>query len=365
MKRIAGQIELFLPVNGGEAKRKWELFPQTRFLGSKRKLLILLDDAFSRIEFETALDPFAGTGAVAYLLKTLGIRVTASDYLESNATISRALVANSTVRLSKSILEELVVEPDDNADPGFIEQTFEGIFFKTLENRFIDAALNRIGKLDGPMRDLALYCLFQSCLAKRPYNLFHRANLSMRNRDVSRSFGNKTTWETPFEVLLRRNAKEANAAIIDTGQPCKALCADVFEIDPSGYDVVYLDPPYVSAKGSGVDYLDYYHFLEGLANPHDWQKRILHKYKHKPLEGRGESPFGKPATIKDAFEKTVRRFSGSTLVISYRSDGIPSIEELAEILVKAGKQVEIIDSGKYTYALSRNKRSREVVLMGR
>jgi hypothetical protein len=51
-----------------------------------------------------------------------------------------------------------------------------------------------IGELNNEYkRAIAYSALCQACLAKRPYNLFHRANLYMRTQDVERSFGNKTT----------------------------------------------------------------------------------------------------------------------------------------------------------------------------
>jgi adenine-specific DNA-methyltransferase len=267
------------------------------------------------------------------------------------------------VRLGETV-DELVADPSPGRAPGFVERTFAGVFFEDEENRFIDAVLERIARLDGHRRDIALYALFQAALAKRPYNLFHRANLYMRRRKVERSFGNKTTWETPFSVHIRRNAAEADAAIFDNGRPCRALRADVLEIDPTGYDLVYLDPPYVSATGKGVDYLDYYHFLEGLCAPEGWGDRILHRYKHKPLVGRGESPWTKPAEIGAVFERAIAHYRASTLVISYRADGIPTVDEISAFLARAGKRITIIDSGKYTYALSRNRRSREIVLIG-
>ncbi len=46
-----------------------------------------------------------------------------------------------------------------------------------------------------------LWALFQSCISKRPYNLFHRKNLYVRTADVKRNFGNKTTWDKPFESI--------------------------------------------------------------------------------------------------------------------------------------------------------------------
>jgi adenine-specific DNA-methyltransferase len=344
--------------------KPWEMFPKTRYLGSKRKLLGLLAGVFDSISFESALDPFSGTGAAAYLLKTMGKKVTASDVLESNAVAARALVENSGTLLGGEVDALVDGLPISNAPAGFVEQTFDGIFFEREENRFIDGVLPRIAKLKDAKKDLALFALFQACLAKRPYNLFHRANLSMRRRDVERSFGNKTTWDCPFGDLIRRFAGQADKAVFDSGRECRTFKADVLEIDPTGFDLVYLDPPYVSARGVGVDYLDYYHFLEGLSNPKAWPNRILHRYKHKTIQGRGQSPWCSPERIRGAFEKAIERFSRSTLVVSYRSDGIPSIEEIAAWLKKAGKRVKIVDAGKYTYALSRNRRSREAVLIG-
>jgi adenine-specific DNA methylase len=324
----------------------------------------LLEEVFARLEFETALDPFSGTGAVSYLLKAMGKQVTASDILEANAVTARALVQNQRATLDGELETLLEGLPDPDTSPGFIERTFDGIFFEREENRFLDGALERIGTLDGPRRDLALHALFQACLAKRPYNLFHRANLSMRRREVSRTFGNKTTWERPFPELIDRYSREVDRAVFDSGHPCRASRADVEEIDPGGFDLVYLDPPYVSAKGVGVDYLDYYHFLEGLVGPDGWEDRILTRYKHKPLRGRGESPWSDARRISGSFEAVIERFAGAILVVSYRSDGIPGIDVIADFMKRAGKRVEVVDAGAYTYALSRNRRSREVVLVG-
>jgi adenine-specific DNA methylase len=340
-------------------------FPATRYQGSKLKLLGALAEIFARLEFDTALDPMCGTGAVAYLLKTLGKGVVASDALAFNAAAARALVENDATRIGSRIEGLLDGLPHPAAPAGMIETVFDGIFFERNENRFVDQILPRIHALAGCERDLALWCLGQACLAKRPYNLFHRANLAMRRRDVPRTFGNKTTWDRPFPEHIRRLADRADAAVFPGARPCRAVRGDVLEADPRGCDLIYLDPPYVSGRGTGVDYLDFYHFLEGLAEPAGWEGRILHRYRHKPLAVRGASPWADPARIKGAFEAAIDRFSAATLVISYRSDGIPTVDDLARFLARAAKRVEIVDIGGYTYALSKNKRSREVVLVGR
>ena len=43
---------------------------------------------------------------------------------------------------------------------------------------------------------------------------------------------------------------------------------------PGSYDLVYVDTPYISSKGVGVDYLHFYHFLEGLTDYDNWKSRI-------------------------------------------------------------------------------------------
>lgn len=344
----------------------WLRFPNTRYLGSKRKLMPFLQYAFERLEFDRALDPFSGTASVAYLLKTMGKNVTAADNLQANFIAARALIQNNSVRLGTRVDALIADLPEDGDSPGFVESTFEGIFFERMENRFIDRVLPRAHALTGYRRDLALYALFQACLAKRPYNLFHRANLNMRKRNVPRSFGNKKTWDTPFSTLMKRYSTATDAAVCTChpGQQCVALCSDVLDLDPSRYDFVYLDPPYISAKGAGVDYLDYYHFLEGLASPSNWGDRILHRYKHKPLSGRGKSPWCDPKRVGNEFEKVIRHYRETEFAISYRSDGIPSPDEICSFLKKAGKRVHVLDGGKYTYALSRNRRSREILFLG-
>ena len=346
-------------------QEQWESFPQTRYLGSKRKLLSMLFDVFSHLEFNTVIDPFSGTGSVSYLLKTMGKSVTSNDILESGAICARALVENNNITLGSSIDNLTADLPSIYYPPGFIEKTFDNVFFERDENRFIDGILPRIQQLSGARQDLAYYSLFQACLAKRPYNLFHRANISMRRTKVRRSFGNKTTWERPFPELIKRFSLQADNAIFDSGNVCKTIRSDIFDIDPSGYDLVYLDPPYISSKGTGVDYFDYYHFMEGMVDPVNWPDRILHQYKHKPLIGRGQSPWSNKKKIKDAFQSILTKFSDSIIVISYRSDGIPTINELSDILIKVGKKVEIIDAGLYKYALSNNKSSKEIVIIAK
>ena len=47
--------------------------------------------------------------------------------------------------------------------------------------------------------------------------------------------------------------------------------------------MVYIDTPYISSKGTGVDYLSFYHFLEGLVNYKNWNNLIDNRTKNKKM----------------------------------------------------------------------------------
>lgn len=342
-------------------------FPSTRYLGSKRKLLPVLEKVFSALPFETAADPFCGSGATSYLLHSMGKIVTASDALGCNVICTRALLSPPIHSLD-AVLDSIIGDiPIASSPAGFIETHFDNLFFLPHENRFIDQFVSKIASLPRNQKDALLFGLFQASLAKRPYNLFHRANLYMRTKDVKRSFGNKATWDTSFDKLIRRYLGELAHSQIDGMKSAKVKKQRVEQTDLSKFDLVYLDPPYVSKKGMGVDYLDYYHLIEGISleNNRLWQQQILSKYKHKPLAGRGKNPWCNSATILDSFDAVIKNCGAAMVVISYRNDGIPSIAQLQELLKRNGKQVEVVDCGAYVYALSKNKKSREVVIVGR
>ena len=125
----------------------------------------------------------------------------------------------------------------------------------------------------------------QACLIKRPFNLFHRKNLYLRTAEVERSFGNKTSWDKPFEVWFRIFVDELNRATFNNGQKNRALNCDAAQI-PGAYELVYVDTPYINSRGTAVDYYDFYHFLEGLTIYDEWGKHIDYESKHHRLRRR-------------------------------------------------------------------------------
>lgn len=336
-------------------------FPPTRYQGSKRRLLGWLDEALEGIPGERAADLFTGTACVGWTLKTQGRAVVCNDALASNAVSAIALVENNHVRIADRTLDELT-RKDRGADyDDFIARTFDGIYFTRAENQWLDVVVQNIHRLPPERRyeqALALHGLFQACLAKRPYNLFHRCNLYLRQARVGRSFGNKTTWDTRFEVLFRRFCGQANGAVFAGRRPCGVRCGDAADL-PGQFDLVYLDPPYVSARGVGVDYFGFYHFLEGLCDYANWPQRVDYASKHRRLHG-SASPWTDPGANLAALGTVLSRHPQATWVISYRSDGLPAPKQIDRMLADFGRRPQR-SSLPLQYVLSPNRRCREML----
>lgn len=336
-------------------------FPSTRYQGSKQKYVDWIWNCIKDIPFHTVLDAFGGTGCVAFRLKSEGKEVTYNDILPFNQIIGSALIENQHTQLSDLDVIDLLTKHNDITYPNFIEKTFKDIYFTDEENRWLDIVSTNIRHLDNTYKQaIAYFALFQSCIIKRPYNLFHRKNLYVRMQNVERSFGNKKTWDTPFETHFRKFVREANNAIFDNGETCRSINKNVFDIIPN-YQFVYIDTPYLNDCGVGVDYADFYHFLDGLVDYDNWSSRIDYNSKHLRLL-RQPNLWNNTETIKHAFEELFILFRQSSMAISYRSNGIPSINELVEILKKLGKNVKIFQSHNMKYVLS-TKQSNEILIV--
>lgn len=338
-------------------------FPSTRYQGSKAKLVDWIWQQVEGLDFTTCLDAFGGTGVVAYRLKQAGKQVTYNDLLRFNYHVGVALIENSNVRLSMEEVAWLLTRHPEVNYPSFVEDNFHDIYFTDDENAWVDQTITNIRQLSDPYKfALAFFALCQACLIKRPFNLFHRKNLYMRLADVDRSFGNKSTWDKPFDEAFRDFVAEANRAVFDNGEENRALNYEAVEV-PGEYDLVYVDPPYISARGTSVDYLGFYHFLEGLTMYDEWSDNIDFSTKHRRLKCQ-PSEWTDKNRIHNAFEHVLERYRDSIIVVSYRSDGIPAEAELASMLGRYKRDVRVEHYGHYQYVLSTNSKSKELLFIG-
>jgi len=341
-------------------------FPSTRYQGSKRKITEWIWEHISKIEFDSILDAFGGTGVIAHKAKQFDKRVIYNDLLRFNHQIGLAIIENNSVTLSEEDVKFLLQPHDEFDYPNFVQSEFEGLYFTDKENKWLDRLHTNINALENRhKRAVAYSALAQACLAKRPYNLFHRANLYMRTQDVERSFGNKATWDRPFTDHFRQYVGEFNEAVFDNGRDNKAFNQDVLKGELPEADLVYLDPPYYdrTKQNGATDYQFYYHFLEGYLQYDDWPSMIDHSVKTKRLEHE-PSPWTDPDRIYDAFRDLFALFSDSQIALSYNTAGLPTTVELKEMLEEHKEHVHA-ETRQHQYALSTAEDSAdEVILVG-
>ena len=351
----------------------FENFPTTRYQGSKRKILGWLHENLKGIDFETVLDAFGGTGSVSYLFKKMGKHVTFNDLLKFNTLSGKALIENHSVKVSPEDLE-FILNFSNLELNGFIQSTFEGIYFTNEENIWLDNIIRRINSLEGndlnvlsTKKAICFNALFQACLRKRPFNLFHRKNLNIRLNDVKRNFGNKTTWEKDFELDFKHFINEINDSVFDSQTNCEVLNKSIFDLDNDYYDLIYLDPPYVSGSGDNEtnNYLNCYHFLEGISEYDIWADKI--DYNTKNLRFKKQPNLFDKNNIYNSLNIIFENFQDSIIVLSYKIGGTPSVEEIRSLMSNFKNNVSIV-SKHYKYALNKQngnaKHNREVLIIG-
>ena len=105
-------------------------------MGSKRRLLPWIHGILEGLDFETALDPFSGSGSVAYLMKTMGRRTVSSDFLNLSATLGKALIRNNCTYLDPLAVQRLLAKSAHALS--FIQDHFTDIFYNPEDLRFLD-----------------------------------------------------------------------------------------------------------------------------------------------------------------------------------------------------------------------------------
>lgn len=339
-------------------------FPKTRFYGSKRRLLNWIHASLKDLAFDTVLDGFGGTASVSLLFKAMGKKVTFHDGLLCNTIAAKALL--STPLSVRDVREMITFISSIKPTRGFVSQTFSGMYYTDTENRWLDGAALAIHQEKNPgRRSVYFYCLFQACLKKRPFNLFHRANLNLRlNQDVTRSFGNWVTWQRSFPSLMKAAIADLTSLPTNKSQRAKILSHGDITRLTGNYDLVYLDPPYVNRSKVTDDYLQRYHFLEGLSRYPNWKR---HLDTNSPLKAIRRYPYISEwqdrRKFKDRLFKVISAHRKSTVVLSYLADAVPSQSEILAHFTANFRFVDV-HTKELGHALAKSKKT-ELLFIGR
>jgi DNA adenine methylase/adenine-specific DNA-methyltransferase len=325
---VKEQLALF---RGASIRERLALFPQIRFMGSKYRLLPWIQGVLGELQFSSALDAFSGSGAVGYLLKAMGKEVVANDRLAFATTISRAIIANGDQWVTSD--DFALLTQANKKQQHFIERTFSGIFYTPSDLRFLDRVWSNLALLDSEARRaLALAALIRSCAKRQPRGVFTVAGDPEHYKDGRRDL------RLSLEEHFIEQIDAYNAAVFDEGRRTSARHGDVFTIEDSHFDLVYLDPPYVPRSDDNC-YIKRYHFLEGLATYWEGQE-ILADSRVRKIR-KPYTPFSYRHSARQAFDDLFARFSDSILVLSYSSNGFPDLDELVQLMNRYKRRVDV------------------------
>lgn len=321
-----------------------KLYPSTRYMGSKQKLLPYILGIVEQFNATTLVDLFSGSGIVSYLFKTLGKQVITNDYMNMSHTFTKAMVENNHVTLSEEKARSLLVEKYPIND--FVQTKFKDLYFSDAENLLIDIVRSNISKLENEYEQaIARSALIRACMKKRPRGIF--TYTGHRYDD-----GRKDLVLTLEEQFL--NAVDSiNKAIFDNGQSNISYRQNALDIDLPDNCLIYMDPPYYSTC-SDNEYVRRYHFVEGLSL--DWEGIEIQEHTKTKKFKSYPTPFSSRKDVYGAFDKLFEKYKENILIISYSSNSLPNMKEMLEMLKKYKQNVDVIPIDyKYSFGNQASK----------
>lgn len=326
----AGRPSLKLVYSSGDdpVPEQAKKYPELRYMGSKHRLLPWIHGVLRTLDFESAADPFVGSGCVAYLLKSMGKRVIASDFLNFPTVVAKAAVENNNVDLDGPAMKRLLQPLRRRSQ--FIERTFGGIFYTKADLQFLDRICTNVDRLDNEHRQaLAKAALIRSCLKKQPRGVFTVGG--------NRYDDGRRDLRLSIEEHFLEQVSKFNSVVFSNGRRHSVRRGDVFDLARREVDLVYLDPPYVPRADDNC-YMKRYHFLEGLSCY--WRGvELMQETKVKKI-AKPFTPFSYRHTALEAFDRLFRSYRDSIIVLSYSSNGYPDLVALEDLMRRYKRKVE-------------------------
>lgn len=317
-------------LNSKALSEQVSLYPPTRFMGSKSKLLSEIWTVASQFNVDTVVDLFSGSGIVGYMFKAQGKSVISNDYMAMSATFTKAMVENNTVTLPLEEAEQLLIEHKESDH--FVSTKFKGLYYSDKENNLIDTLRTNIADIQDPYKHaIAMSALIRACIKKRPRGIF---TYTGHRYDDGRKDLQKSLAQQFLEAV-----DAINKAVFDNGKMNYSVHGDAIALNIDQADLVYIDPPYYSPL-SDNEYVRRYHFVEGLAR--DWQGVEIQEHTKTKKFKSYPTPFSTRKGAEEAFNRLFSKFSNSILIVSYSSNSQPTQEEMINLLKKYKKHVDVV-----------------------
>ena len=338
------------------------------YIGNKRRLLPFLSDAFKHLALEHSvtsfIDPFAGSGSVSRLAKSLGYAVAANDW-ECYAwvvTAAHILVNPSdceTLFRRQGGVEGAIAELNrvgeeargSEVSSGYLSRTYaprsteiadyrtERLFYTAENARFLDAVRDRVEEwypgweLDPqPLKEKLL--LVSAII----YEAATHANTSGVFKAFHKGFGG--FGRDALTRILAPAVLEV-PVLWESSLPMRVTRDTASEFASANRaDLCYLDPPYTTHQ-----YGSNYHLLNTLVL---WDKppigteltadgRLRHKAGIRRDWVRTRSEFCVRSRASGALEELLVSVDAGLIALSYNTEGLVSIEEVYEIMSRLGR----------------------------
>jgi adenine-specific DNA-methyltransferase len=286
-------------------------------------LLEVCKDNVDGMSNKSFMDLFAGTGVVGFNMQEIFKSCDANDIEYYSYIINYALLkCNYTENIKKIIDDCNKVELVD----GLIYKNFtpneqcERMFFTNNNARKTDAIRQYIQQqLDN---NLITLNEFNFVLASLIVSVDKVANTSCVYGAYLKEY-KKTAQKDLVLLPIHQNQN-----ITENNSVFNEFAENFAKPDSKFYDVVYMDPPYnqrqYSANYSPLNYIAHY------------DKNIVLNGKTALIDGYNKSNFCKKTEVKDTFTKLISGINCNILIISYNNEGLLSVDEFKEILLKKG-----------------------------
>lgn len=303
-------------------------FPSPQYLGAKFNLLGWIA-RFIPERAKAALDGFAGSQSVAYLLKQRCLQVYTNDFLAFCHQIGAALIENKSETLSIEECKKLFRPREDAGN--LMTENFAGVFFAEDEAQLLDSFRANISTLDSPYKQaLALAVMNRSLTRKVIMGHFAHTQALAYAANPARIKRNPSIAQ-PLKDIFFKLLPEYNHAVFDNGEENRSFNENVLELMPKlkNLDLVYFDPPYTDSHS---DYQSFYHLTETFARYWTDRKFINATRRYDPQLWSG---FDKRAEVEKSFECLFECAADvPNWLISYNDRSFPSVERLATMIGK-------------------------------
>lgn len=299
------------------------------YIGSKTKLFPkiykICKDNIDDLENKTFGDLFAGTGVVGFNFEPYVKSVVSNDMEYYSYIINHSLLKCPYSEKIKKIInfcnsDELKLEE------GLIYKNFSPngectrMFF-TNENAIIGDTIQKyISKLflENKINEIEYYFLLASVIT----SIDKVANVASVYGAYLKKYKKSALKKMKYEpVHTRTYIKNANNIVYN--KSIENLLNTLEHID-----IVYLDPPYNQRQYSGN-----YSQLNYIAK---YDENIKIKGMTGLMVDTNKSSFCRKREVKTAMENIIEKLKCNHIILSYNNEGLLSLEELKEILLKKG-----------------------------